>query len=134
MVKETKKKVKNMETNFTNEEMTRMHADYIRDKIVRGIQGLSPNSTRTLEITSIDSDVTLIDVSMLANHELRVASFVRSGDRDVTARINAEFDDVVVCEGFDVSIRFVDPFGNTSIILYPDRIRSIYWGGCHLLR
>lgn len=117
-----------METNFTNEEMTRMHADYIRDKIVRGIQGLSPNSTRTLEVTSIDGDITLIDVSMLENHKLRVASFVRSGDRDVTARVNAELDDVVVCEGFDVSIRFVDAFGNAPIILYPDRIRSIYWG------
>ena len=117
-----------METNFTNEEMTRMHADYIRDKIVRGIQELSPNSTRTLEITSIDSDITLIDVSMLENHKLRVASFVRSSDRDVTAHINAEFDDVVVRNGFDVSIRFVDRFKSASIILYPDRIRSIYWG------
>lgn len=117
-----------METNFTNEEMTRMHADYIREKIVRGIQGLSPNSTRTLEITSNDGDITLIDVSMLENHKLRVASFVRSGDRDVTARINAEFVDVVVYEGFDVSIRFLDPLGYASIILYPDRIRSIYWG------
>lgn len=117
-----------METNFTNEEMTRMHADYIRDKIVRGIQGLSPNSTRTLEVTSIDSNITLIDVSMLVDHKLRVASFVRSGDRDVTAHINADFEDVEVREGFDVSIRFVDQFGHASIILYPDRIRSIYWG------
>lgn len=117
-----------METNFTNEEMTEMHACYIRDNIVRGIQGLSPNSTRTLEITSIDGDITLIDVSMLANHTFRVASFVRSGDRDVTAHINAEFDDVEIFEGFDVSIRFVDSFRHASIILYPDRIRSIYWG------
>ena len=117
-----------METNFTNEEMVEMYANYLRDTIVRGIQGLSPNSTRTLEITSIDGDINLIDVSMLSNHELRVASFVRSGDRDVTARINAELEDVEVYEGFDVSIRFVGPFGNTPIILYPDRIRSIYWG------
>lgn len=117
-----------METNFTNEEMTEMHANYIRDKIVRGIQGLSPNSTRTLEITSIDGDVNLIDVSMLANHTLRVASFVRSGDRDVTARISAELEDVGVFIGFDVSIRFTDQYGNASIILYPDRIRGIYWG------
>lgn len=117
-----------METNFTNEEMVRMYADYIRDKIVRGIQDLSPNSTRTLEITSIDSNITLIDVSMLENHKLRVASFVRSGDRDVTARINAELEDVVIFENFDVSINFVDPLGYASIILYPDRISSIYWG------
>lgn len=117
-----------METNFTNDEMTRMFADYTRDKIVRGILYLEPNSTRTLEVTSIDGNITLIDVSMLVDHKLRVASFVRSGDRDVTARINAELEDVVVCEGFDVSIRFADPFGNASIILYPDRIRSIYWG------
>lgn len=117
-----------METNFTNEEMSLMHADYIREKIVRGIQGLNPSSTRTLEVTSNDGNVTLIDVSMLANHELRVASFVRSGDRDVTAHINTEFEDVRVFEGYDVSIRFVDSFGYASIILYPDRIRSIYWG------
>lgn len=117
-----------METNFTNEEMTEMHANYIRDKIVRGIQGLGPSSTRTLEITSIDGDVNLIDVSMLANHELRVSSFVRSGDRDVTARVNAELGDVEVYVGFDVSIRFVDSLRYASIILYPDRIRSIYWG------
>ena len=117
-----------METNFTNEEMTEMHANYIRDKIVRGIQGLSLSSTRTLEVTSIDGDITLIDVSMLANHELRVASFVRSGDRDVTARINANLEDVVVREGFDISINFIDQYGCASIILYPDRIRGIYWG------
>ena len=117
-----------METIYTNEEMSKMHADYIRDKIVRGIQGLGPSSTRTLEITSIDGDVNLIDVSMLANHELRVASFVRSGDHDVTARINAELEDVVVYVGFDVSIRFIDSFKYASIILYPDRIRSVYWG------
>lgn len=117
-----------METNFTNEEMTRMHADYVRDKIVRGIQDLSPNTTRTLEITSIDGDITLIDVSMLENHRLRVVSFVRSGDRDVTARVSAELEDVGVYEGFDTSIRFIDAFGNASIILYPDRVRSIYWG------
>lgn len=117
-----------METIYTNEEMTRMHADYIRDKIVRGIQDLSLNTTRTLEITSIDGDITLIDVSMLENHKIRVASFVRSGDRDVTAHVNAELDDVEVFEGFDVSIRFVDPVGYASIILYPDRIRNIYWG------
>ena len=117
-----------METIYTNEEMSKMHADYIREKIVRGIQGLSPNSIRTLEITSIDGDVNLIDVSMLENHELRVTAFVRSGDRDVTARINAELEDVGVFEGFDVSIRFVDPLGYASIILYPDRIRNIYWG------
>lgn len=116
-----------METIFTNEEMTEMHANYIREKIVRGIQGLSPSSTRTLEITSTDGDVNLIDVSMLANHELRVASFVRSGNRDVTAHINTEFEDVRVFEGYDVSIRFVDSFGYASIILYPDRIRGIYW-------
>ena len=120
--------VKNMETIYTDEEMNRMHADYIREKIVRGIQGLSPNSTRTLEVTSIDGDITLIDVSMLGNHELRVASFVRSGDRDVTAHVNAELDDVVIIETFDVSIRFLDSFGYASIYLYPDRIRSIYWG------
>lgn len=117
-----------METNFTSEEMTRMHADYIRDKIVRGIQDLSLNTTRTLEVTSIDGDITLIDVSMLIDHKLRVASFVRSGDRDITARINTELEDVVVREGFDVSIQFVDAFGSASIILYPDRIRCIYWG------
>lgn len=117
-----------METYFTNEEMTRMHADYIRDKIVRGIQDLSPSTTRTLEITSIDGDITLIDVSMLENHKIRVASFVRSGDRDVTAHVNAELEDVVVYEGFDVSIRFVDSFGCIPIILYPDRIRCVYWG------
>lgn len=117
-----------METNFTNEEMIRMHADYIRDKIVRGIQGLSPDSTRTLEITSVDGDITLIDVSMLENHKFIAASFVRSGDRDVTAHVNAYFEDVEVFEGFDVSIRFVDSFGYAPIILYPDRIRSIYWG------
>ena len=117
-----------METIYTAEEMFRMHADYIREKIVRGIQGLSPHSTRTLEITSIDGDITLIDVSMLENHKLRVASFVRGGDRDVTARVTAELEDVEVYEGFDTSIRFVDPFTNASIILYPDRIRSIYWG------
>lgn len=117
-----------METNFTNEEMSQMHADYIRDKIVRGIQGLSPNSTRTLEVTSIDGDINLIDVSMLENHELRVLSFVRSGDRDVTARIRAELEDVEVYVGFDVSIRFVDSLNHASIILYTDRIRSVYWG------
>lgn len=117
-----------METIYTNEEMSRMHADYIREKIVRGIQGLSPNSTRTLEVTSTDGDVNLIDVSMLADHTLRVASFVRSGDRDVTARVSAELEDVEVFEGFDVSIRFVDHFKYASIILYPDRIRGIYWG------
>lgn len=118
-----------METIYTNEEMTRMYADYMRDKIVKGIQGLSPSSTRTLEITSIDGDVNLIDVSMLENHKFRVTSFVRSGDRDVTAHINAEFDDVEVFEGFDVSIRFVDRFNHAPIILYPNRIRGIYWGG-----
>ena len=117
-----------METNFTSEEMTRMHADYIRDKIIRGIQDLSLNTTRTLEVTSIDGDITLIDVSMLIDHKLRVASFVRSGDRDITARINTELEDVVVREGFDVSIQFVDPLRTASITLYPDRIRSIYWG------
>lgn len=118
-----------METIYTNEEMNRMYADYIRDKIVKGIQDLNPNSTRTLEITSTDGDITLIDVSMLIDHKLRVASFVRSGDRDVTAHITAELEDVVVREGFDVSISFIDAFGNSSIILYPDRIRGIYWGG-----
>lgn len=117
-----------METNYTNEEMSRMHADYIREKIVRGIQGLVPSSTRTLEVTSIDGDVNLIDVSMLENHELRVASFVRSGDRDVTARVNTELEDVKVFETFDVSISFIDQYGYASIILYPDRIRNIYWG------
>lgn len=117
-----------METNFTNEEIIRMHANYIRDKIVGGIQDLSPNSTRTLEITSIDGDITLIDVSMLIDHKFRVASFVRSGDRDVTAHVNAGLEDVEVFEGFYVSIRFVDSFGNASIVLYPDKIRSIYWG------
>lgn len=117
-----------METIYTNEEMSKMHADYIRDKIVRGIQGLSLSSTRTLEITSIDGDVNLIDVSMLENHELRVSSFIRSGDRDVTARVSAELDDVEVFVGYDVSIRFVDSLKYASIILYPDRIRNIYWG------
>lgn len=117
-----------METIYTNEEMSKMHADYIRDKIVRGILALSPSSTRTLEITSTDGDVNLIDVSMLENHELRVASFVRSGDHDVTARVNAELEDVVVFVGYDVSIRFVDSFKYASIILYPNRIRNIYWG------
>lgn len=117
-----------METNFTNEEMTRMHADYIRDKIVRGIQDLSPNTTRTLEITSVGGDITLIDVSLLSNNKLTISSFVRSSDRDVTARINAEFEDVKVCVGYDVSIQFIDPLGFRTIILYPDRIRSIYWG------
>lgn len=117
-----------METIYTSEEMSRMHADYIRDKIVRGIQGLSPNTTRTLEVTSIDGDITLIDVSMFLDHKLKVASFVRSGDRDVTAHVNADFEDVEIHDGFDVSIRFVDHFRYASIILYPDRIRSIYWG------
>lgn len=117
-----------MEQYYTNEEMSKMYAEYIRDTIVRGIQDLSPSSTRTLEITSIDGDVNLIDVSMLENHELRVLSFVRSGDRDVTARVCAELEDVTVYVGFDVSIRFVDAFKYASIILYPDRIRSIYWG------
>lgn len=117
-----------METIYTNEEMTRMHADYIRDKIVRGIQGLSPNTTRTLEVTSIDGDITLIDVSMLENRKLRVASFVRSDGRDVTARINDELEDVKVFENFEVSISFLNTLGYAAIILYPDRIRSIYWG------
>ena len=126
--KRDKKEVKNMETIYTNEEMSKMHADYIREKIVRGIQGLSLSSTRTLEVTSIDGDVNLIDVSMLENHELRVTSFIRSGDRDVTARVSAELEDVEVFVGYDVSIRFVDSFKYASIILYPDRIRNIYWG------
>lgn len=117
-----------METIYTNEEMSKMYADYIRDKIVRGIQSLTPNSTRTLEVTSINGDITLIDVSMLVNHELKVSSFVRTGDRDVTARINANLEDVVIREGYDVSINFIGQYGNASIILYPDKIRSIYWG------
>lgn len=115
-----------MEPYYSEREMEKLNAEFIRDKIVKVINEMPNDSLKSLIITTKTNSVTTLDF-IKRDGRLYISTFLKGEGNIGMTKIHRELSNINVFDGFYIEICFRDPLDIAFFWLHPEYIKDYEW-------